>query len=149
MIFSIILIITLLTLITWAKLYPDKKITIQARNINNFRESFFKVGKDWANNRIQERRIAKNLVQHDQLFGYMPNDDLEKAFARTRVINFKGKKSIIIPTKTYEMSNLAKEQLESNSATMLTKYYPNCHWKPARLKRIKYTNYYITIISEK
>lgn len=133
----------------WAVLYPNSQITITANNINTFRRKILKFCKNWTNNRVQARRIAKNLVEHDQLFSYMPNESLEKAFSRTKIIDFKGKKMIIIPTKSYEVSNLAKEELDDHSISMLIKYYPNCHWSLAKLKKIPYTNYYITLITEK
>ena len=145
----LITLLLLLMLSSWAIFFPNTKITITADNINKFRQKLFKISQNWANNRIQEHRISKNLVEHDQLFSYAPNETLEKAFVKTRIFDIKGKKMIVIPTKKYEVSMLAKEQLDNYSLSMLMEYYPNTHWQRAKITRIPYINFFFIKITEK
>ncbi|MEY8295261.1 hypothetical protein [Limosilactobacillus caviae] len=133
----------------WAFLYPNAKITLKATSIKKTSYFIYRKLQIWGNNRIQERRIAKSLVEYDQLFSYAPNYDLEKAFSKTKAFNHKGKKLIIIPTRTQALSKLAKEQLDNLSLPMLNEYYPNVHWNLAELKKFPYINYFLVIVTEK
>ncbi|MCT3208389.1 hypothetical protein EFO75_06935 [Limosilactobacillus reuteri] len=145
----LILILIVSVIIIWAIMFPNAKVTITATGINNFRRKFLLILKNWTNNRIQARRIAKNLVEHNQLFTYAPNQDLEKAFAKVIIFRIKGKKIIVIPTKKYVVSKLAKEQLDNYSLSMIMEYYPNTHWQRAEITRIPYINFFFVKIAEK
>lgn len=51
----------------WARLYPNQKVTIQAKTINTFSDGLLKRIRVWSNNRIQTHRLRQSLVQREKL----------------------------------------------------------------------------------
>lgn len=144
----------------WARLYPNQKVTIQAKTINTFSDGLLKRIRVWSNNRIQTHRLRQSLVQREKLLAdsqqlpfFSRNSKLHElvgnAFRKTIVFQWHHKTKIIIPTGTFTLSKFATEQLDNYLLELLVIYYPDRYWQQIEIKKIPLFNYFYLIIQEK
>lgn len=155
----ILFLIALITLI-WARLFPNKKVTIQAKTINTFSDGLMNHIKVWSNNRLQTHRLRQSLVQREKLLAdsqqlpfFSRNSKLHElvgnAFRKTTVFQWNHKTKIIIPTGTFTLSKFATEQLDNYLLELLVIYYPDRYWQQIEIKKIPLFNYFYLVIQEK
>lgn len=153
----LILFLIALIILIWAKLFPDKKITIQAEHINKLSSKLFSISKVWGDDRLQTIRIKRDLNDYLNLkiqncffagdlnkYRYM-----QKQCHKLLIISLKHKRHLVIPCGSQSQGRWFADELTTLIKNDLNYFFPSLHWNEPTIKRIKATSYFYFTVSEK
>ena len=152
-----IFIILMLVIFIWAKLCPDKKITIQAKKINEISRKLFLSLKTWGNNRLQTSRLKNDLNDYLNFKiqdSFLEGDSnkyyyMKKHCNKLLIFNLHHKKKVLIPCGSPSQSRWFVEELNTLIKNDLNHFFPSLYWNEPVIKRIRFTSYFYYVITEK